>query len=401
MLRKAPHQDLIGTELLQDIFVSPASPDLNIPLLPTIVDASGSALGYTLKPIPKEDLRKVEVHPMKKKLGRPLKLPAGLVSTGLPKARPVGRPPGPLVAAMEEVQIVATLPRASPTLPRATPPQTLPRSAPPPLRAPKPAPLPLPAPNLGKSISITKKMEPRVVDANKARFFAHNGLSLTGSPTNKQNAPNVNKQVSGNKQKTMLQPNSLRPPSNFQATQKRGQQRRAPNPQQGMQEIRGAPHQMPAPCTSGTPEDILRALSSSPAVQQPSFRGSHMKPPNARGMPPYSRRGMPPQARGARPPPGSAVQRGQKMMPTGSNRRILATKPVSNPEPRAWIDGTRSSLNQPQSWAGQKQSNTLRALNQNQAKTVSNLPLRRLQSGFPVGAKQNVPPGVTIAASKS
>ena len=408
MLRKTP-DEIIGTRPIQDIVVTP---DLNnIPRPPTIVDASGSELGYTLKPIPadNEDLRRLDA-PAKRKVGRPLKLPSGL-SSALSKARPVGRPPGPLVVATDEVQFVARLPRV----------------AQPPLRAAKTAPLPLSTPILGPNmghVSVTKKRDPAVFDANKARFLARNGLSLT-SPTNKQNTPvHVNKQVLGNKQ-----PNSMRPPSNPQETSRRRQQRPSPYPQQRLQQqqTRGTPHQIPAAgCTSGTPEDILRALSSSPAVQQsPSYRGNHMKlpsgrmpppnrsmpsqsrgmPPHARGMPPYSR-GMPSQARGTRAPPGGTMGRDQKIMPTGLGRRILAPKPGFN-QPRARINQTaRPSTNEPQGWANQKQSavsNTLRALNQDRGMSVSNLtrPLPRQPSGFPIGAKLNVPLGVTIAAPKS
>ena len=233
----------------------------------------------------------------------------------------------------------------------------------------------------------------------------------------------------------MVQPNLMRPPSNPQETSRRRQQRPSPYPQQGMQQkTRGTPRQIAAAgCTSGTPEDILRALSSSPAVQQSSsYRGNHMKqpagrmpppnrsmpsqsrgmPPHARGMPPYSR-GMPAQARGTRAPPGGTMGLGQKVMPAGSDRRILAPKPGFN-QPRARINQTaRPSTNEPQGWANQKQSavsNTLRALNQNrgmsvskQAKAVSNLtrPSSRQPSGFPIGAKLNFPLGVTIAAPKS
>ena len=392
--------------LLEDILVTP---DLSIP--PTIVD---STLGYTLKPIPadKEDLKRMDGPPaIKKKVYRPLKL-----VSALPKARPaVGRPPGPAVVATDDVQFVATLPRvAKPPLRSAT------RQAP--LAS---SPGQILGPNMGH-ISITKKREPAVVDANKARFLALKGLSLTGpSTTNKQNPPNLNNNkhvMSANKQKPMVQANSKGLPIQPQATRK---QRLAPYPQQNqqrMQQTRRIPY-IPKPRTIGTPEDILRALSAPAAVQQspgrmpPQNRGMppHPRgaPPPARGMPPYSR-GMPPQARGAhsQPPQRNMVRRGQKIMSTGPGRTNLTPKtgPI---QPRAWIDTPRPATNQPQTWANQRQSaisNTLRALNQNQgmpvsnqAKAVSNLtrPLSRQPSGVPMGAKQNVPLGVTIAAPKS
>ena len=407
VLRKAPEDNLISlSKLLEDIVVTP---DLNIPQ--TIVESSDSMLGYTLKPIPadKEDLKKLDGAPVKKKVGRPLKL-----ASALPKARPaVGRPPGPAVVATDEVQFVATLPRVAKTPLRiATRPASLASS-----------PGPLLGPNMGH-ISVTKKREPAVVDANKARFLALKGLSLTGpSPTNKQNSSNLNnnKQLSSNKQKPMIQPNHSRglpiPP---QATRKGSQQRLSPYPQQQqqrMQQTRGIPYN-PQPRTIGTPADILRALSA-PAVQQsparmpPHNRGmpphSRGAPPPARAMPPYSR-GVPPQARGvhSQPPQRNMVRRGQKIMSTGPDRRNLTPKAGPN-QPRAWIDTPRPITNQPRAWANQKQSaisNTLRALNQNQGMSVSNQanltrPLSRQPSGIPMGAKQNVPLGVTIAAPKS
>ena len=109
------------------------------------------------------------------------------------------QPPGPVaLSSTDEIQIVST------NLPRVAPPP------PTPLRDPLSLSAPVLGPNLG-NISITKKVEPKVVDANKARVLALNGLSLTTSPTNKQNAPNLNKQnaanankqVFGNKQKPM------------------------------------------------------------------------------------------------------------------------------------------------------------------------------------------------------
>ena len=224
--------------------------------------------------------------------------------------------------------------------------------------------------------------------------------------------------MSANKQKTMVQANSKGLPIQPQATRKVSQQRLAPYPQQQqqrMQQTRRIPYN-PKPRTIGTPEDILRALSAPAAVQQssgrmpPQNRGMppHPRgaPPPARGMPPYSR-GMPPQARGAhsQPPQRNMVRRGQKIMSTGPDRRNLTPKagPI---QPRAWIDTPRPATNQPQTWANQRQSvisNTLRALNQNQGMPVSNQAKAgsRQPSGVPMGAKQNVPLGVTIAAPKA
>ena len=332
-------------ELLEDIIVTPGV------LLPTIVDASGSALGYTLKPIPAErENQFLQIQKTKKKVGRPVKLPSAF-------SRPVGRP---VDVAADDIQYVATLPRVA---------QAPLRPVSPPLsRSPGPT-------MMGPNISISKTREPRVVDANKARLLVSQGLSMTPSTANKQHSPLVNKQ------KAMIQPQ----PNQSLEARKRNQQRPVPFPQQQarMPKQRVAPYPSSTPCTIGTPEDILRSLSAPSAPHG----GSHMKPPtgrtppSSRGIPPLARgippssRGRPYPARGLPPPQRNLVSRGQKMMPTG--RTLTPNHARQNP-------------NHPRAWSGQNQSRG----GLNLPRPVSRHP------GVPIGAKPNLPQGVTIAASK-